>query len=91
MRPELRDVPSDVATNQTGAAGHRIIVILMDRTIPFGTPTATARERSPRLRSTPSGPGDVGALISTSGAVPQNSPLTARLLAAVNQPRLEHG
>ena len=82
----VRDVPSDVTTNQTGAAGGRIVVILMDRTIPLGTPTVTARIATAAVHAL--GPGDVGALISTSGAVPQN--LTsdrARLLAAVNQTR----
>lgn len=80
-----RDVPPDVVTNRTGVDEGRIVVILMDRTIPVGSPTTTAR-RVAAAAVEALGPGDLGALVSTSGGVPQN--LTAdraRLIRAINQ------
>ena len=80
-----RDVPPDVATNAVGADEGRIVVILMDRTIPIGQPTQTARQVAAAAVEA-LGPGDLAALVSTSGGIPQN--LTAdraRLIRAINQ------
>lgn len=80
-----RDVPPDVATNQTGLDEGRIVVIVMDRTIPIGQPTMSAR-RIAAAAVAGLGPGDLAALVSTSGGIPQN--LTsdrARLLRAIDQ------
>ena len=80
-----RDVPPDVATNRAGDDEGRIVVILMDRTIPMGAPVTTARKIATEAVQA-LGPGDLAALISTSGGVPQN--LTsdrARLVRAINQ------
>ncbi len=80
-----RDVPPDVATNRVGDEDGRIVVILMDRSIPFGAPVTAARQIATAAVNA-LGPNDLAALISTSGGVPQN--LTAdrgRLLRAINQ------
>ena len=80
-----RDVLPDVSTNRAGSDDGRIVVILMDRTIPFGSPTLTARKVATAAVNA-LGPGDLGALVSTSGGVPQN--LTsdrARLIRAIGQ------
>lgn len=81
----ISQVPSDVATNQSGAEEGRIVVILMDRTIPPGQATQTA-QRVAAAAVEALGPGDLGALVSTSGGVPVN--LTSdrdRLVRAVGQ------
>ena len=80
-----RDIPRDVATNNAGEDEGRIIVILMDRTIPMGAPVATARKIAAAAVEA-LGPRDLAALVSTSGGVPQN--LTSdrsRLIRAINQ------
>jgi VWFA-related protein len=80
-----RDIPPDVAVNRTGEDEGRIVVILMDRTIPLGTPVTTARKIASAAVDA-LGPGDLAALVSTSGGVPQN--LTSdrnRLIRAINQ------
>jgi VWFA-related protein len=80
-----RQVPLDVVSNQ--AAGHegRLVVILMDRSIPVGQPTIAARRIAAEAVES-LGPWDLAAVVSTSGGVPQN--LTsdrARLLRVINQ------
>lgn len=77
--------PPDVANNRIGAQDGRLVVILMDRTIPAGEPTVTARRVATAVVDA-LGPNDVAALVSTSGGVPQN--LTSdptRLIAAIEQ------
>jgi VWFA-related protein len=75
--------PTDVVDNRRAGQDGRVVVILMDRSIPTGEPTVTAR----RIATTAVealGPNDVAAVVSTSGGVPQN--LTsdrARLIAAI--------
>jgi len=83
----LPSVPSGVVTNQIGQQEGRLVVILMDRSIPTGQPTIAARKIATAAVET-LGVHDLAALVSTSGAVPQN--LTAdraRLIHAINQPR----
>lgn len=79
--------PLDVVTNQVGQQEGRLVIILMDRSIPTGQPTMAARKIAiAALEGL--GPHDLAALVSTSGAVPQN--LTAdrtRLIHAINEPR----
>jgi VWFA-related protein len=82
-----REVAPDVTTNQIAANGGRVVVILFDRSIPVGPATMTAKKIAAAAVNA-LGPGDMAALVSTSGVVPQN--LTAdrtRLLAAINRPR----
>jgi VWFA-related protein len=77
--------PPDIATNQVGEQDGRLVVILMDRSIPHEQPTVAARKIATAAIEA-LGPQDLGALVSTSGGVPQN--LTAdrtRLLKALNQ------
>ena len=74
--------PPDVVTNQIGDEG-RVVVIVMDRSIPQGQPTLDAR-RIAVAAVNELGPGDLGAVVSTNQGVPQN--LTsdrARLLRAI--------
>ncbi len=79
------EIPPDVVTNRAMAQEGRLVVILMDRTIPVGQPTNTAREVATAAVNE-LGPGDMAALISTSGGVPQNFTADrARLLRAINQ------
>ena len=81
----MSDVPADVVTNQTMAQEGRLVVILMDRTIPVGMPTLTAREIATAAVNE-LGPTDMAALISTSGGVPQNfTSDRSRLLRAITQ------
>lgn len=77
--------PSAVATNQIGAQDGRLVFILMDRTIPVGQPTLTAK-RIATAAVESLGPGDLAAVVTTSGGIPQT--LTAnrtRLIAALNR------
>lgn len=79
------DVRQDVATNHIGAQDGRLVIILMDRTIPLGEPTIAAR-RIAAAAVDALGPHDLAAVVSTSGGIPQN--LTAdraRLLRAIDQ------
>ena len=55
------EVPSDVATNRYGNDG-RLVVIMMDRTIPAGPPTLTARAIA-RSAVDALGPDDVAAVV----------------------------
>jgi VWFA-related protein len=80
-------VPLDVVTNQVGQQEGRLVIILMDRSIPTGQPTLLARKIATAAVEA-LGPHDLAALVSTSGAVPQN--LTAdrtRLIQAINEKR----
>lgn len=83
--PWVRDVPADVVTNQAAVSEGRLVIILLDRTIPGGQATVTAR-RVAAATVAELGPGDLAAVVSTSGGAVQN--LTAdpaRLLRAINR------
>jgi VWFA-related protein len=67
----MRDVPSDVATNQSAREEGRLVIILLDRTIPLGQPTIAAR-RIAAAAINQLGPGDLGAVVSTSNGAVQN-------------------
>src|SRR5262245_49540923 len=80
-----RDVPSDVATNLIAHEEGRLVIILLDRTIPVGEPSITAK-RIAAAAVDQLAPGDLAAVVSTSNRAVQN--LTsdhARLLRAINQ------
>jgi len=80
-----REVASDVATNVTARQEGRLVIILLDRTIPLGEPTITAR-RIAAATINQLAPGDLAAVVSTSNGAVQN--LTSdhtRLLRAVNE------
>lgn len=79
------EVPSDVATNLTAGDEGRLVIILLDRTIPLGEPTITAK-RIAAAAISQLAPGDLAAVVSTSNGAVQN--LTSdrtRLLRAVNE------
>lgn len=79
------DVARDVATNQVGEEPGRLVVILMDRSIPHESPVVTARKIAISIVDS-MGPNDLAALISTSGGEPQNfTSDRARLVQAINQ------
>jgi VWFA-related protein len=79
-----RDVISDVTTNALPDEG-RLLVILMDRTIPDGYPTIAARDIA-RNAVREMGPNDVAAIVYSGGnGVPQNfTNDRARLVAAID-------
>ena len=80
--PDLQQAPPDVVTNQIQEEG-RLVIILMDRSIPQGQPESVARKIAAAAINQ-LGPGDLGAIASTNHGMPQN--LTsdrARLLRAV--------
>ena len=67
----MRVVPSDVATNQTAQEEGRVVIVLLDRTIPLGQPTITAKRIAATVINQ-LGPGDLGAVVSTSNGAVQN-------------------
>jgi VWFA-related protein len=67
----MRVVPSDVATNQTAHEEGRLVIVLLDRTIPLGQPTITAKRIATTVINQ-LGPGDLGAVVSTSNGAVQN-------------------
>jgi VWFA-related protein len=80
-----REVPTDVWTNDVARQEGRLVILLMDRSIPVGEPTVTAR-RIARAIVNQLGPGDLAAVVSTSNGTVQN--LTAdrsRLLRALDR------
>lgn len=83
------DAPPDVATNQISQKDGRLVIILMDRSIPYegGPYGGSVRAQNIAAAAVETlGPNDLGALVSTSGGVPQN--LTsdrARLIKAIYQ------
>lgn len=80
----LREVPSDVATNQAAHEEGRLVVILLDRTIPVGEPTITAR-RIAAAAIDQLGAGDLAAVVSTAnGAVQNLTADRARLRRAIS-------
>ncbi len=79
-----KTVQPDVVSNQVGEQEGRIVVILMDRSIPVQQPTIVAR-RVATAAIDALGPSDLAAVVSTSNGAVQN--LTSdrtRLLRAIN-------
>lgn len=80
-----RDIAPDVATNQVAEDEGRLVIILMDRTIPLGLPATTARRIATAVVDS-LGKGDVAALVSSSGGMAQNfTSDRSRLLRAIGQ------
>jgi VWFA-related protein len=61
----------NVATNQIGGDTSRLIFILMDRSIPAERPMLVARQIADAAVDA-MGPGDLAAIVTTGGGVPQN-------------------
>jgi len=79
-----REVPPDVVTNKVGEQEGRLVVILMDRSIPLQQPTIAAR-RIATAAVDSLGPHDLAAVITTSNGATQNFTADrARLLRAIN-------
>jgi VWFA-related protein len=84
-----KDVPPDVVSNQVGEQEGRLVVILMDRTIPVQQPTIVAR-RIATAAVDELGPSDLAAVVSTasgavhSGAIQNLTSDRTRLLRAIN-------
>jgi VWFA-related protein len=79
------EVPSDVVTNQIAQQEGRLVIILLDRSIPVGEPTVTAR-RIAAATIDQLGPGDLAAVVSTSnGAVQNLTSDRARLLRTLSE------
>jgi VWFA-related protein len=71
-RPAMAPIPAHtVATNQIGNDTSRLIFILMDRTIPAERPMLVARQIADAAVDA-MGPGDLAAIVTTGGGVPQN-------------------
>jgi VWFA-related protein len=78
-------VPPDVVTNEVGQEDGRLVIILMDRTIPVGEPTVAARKIAEATIDA-LGPHDLAAVVSTSGGVPQTfTSDRTRLMKAIEQ------
>ena len=83
------DVAPDVVTNQVGEEDGRLVVILMDRTIPMEQPTVTARKIATTAVES-LGPHDLAAVVSTNNSAVQTRAVQnltadrARLLDAIN-------
>jgi VWFA-related protein len=87
----IRDVPRDVASNQASEDDGRLVIIVLDRTIPVGVATITARRTAAAVVSA-LGPSDLAAVVSTSGGATHN--LTSdrsRLLRTINESELSTG
>ena len=83
------DVAPDVVTNQVGDEEGRLVIILLDRTIPLEEPTVTARKIATAAVES-LGPHDLAAVVSTNNSAVQTRAVQnltadrARLLAAIN-------
>ena len=83
------EAPADVVTNAVGAQDGRLVVILMDRTIPLHEPTAVAK-RVAAAAVEALGPNDLAAVVTTrnnavqDGSVQNFTADRARLLRAIN-------
>ena len=89
--PWVRDVPSDVVSNQAAEDEGRLVMILLDRSIPIGEPTLVAK-RIAAAAVSQLAPGDLAAVLSTSNGATQN--LTsdhARLLRAIHESDVSTG
>ena len=82
------DVAPDVVTNQVGEEDGRLVVILMDRTIPIDQPTVARKIATTAVESL--GPHDLAAVVSTNNSAVQSPAVQnltadrARLLDAIN-------
>lgn len=77
-----RDVPADTATNAIPDEG-RLVIILLDRSIPIGLPALTARKVA-RAAIEQLGPGDLAAVVYTGSGAPQDfTSDRGRLFAAI--------
>ena len=82
--PWTRDVAPDVATNSIPEEG-RLVVILLDRSIPDGQPTLTARAIA-KAAVNELGAGDLAAVVYTGSGTPQAfTNDRGRLLAAIDR------
>jgi VWFA-related protein len=70
MAPWIRDAPHDVISNDLPVEG-RVVVILMDGTIPDGQPTLTAKQIA-RAAVDELGPGDLAAVVRSTVFVGNN-------------------
>jgi VWFA-related protein len=89
--PWVHDVASDVVSNQIAEDEGRLVMILLDRSIPLGEPTLVAK-RIATAAVSQLGPGDLASVVSTSNGATQN--LTsdrARLLRAINESDVSTG
>jgi VWFA-related protein len=83
------EVAPDVVTNQIGEQDGRLVIILMDRTIPIENATVTARKIATAAVES-LGPNDLAAVVSTANGAMQNDTVQnltadrARLLRAIN-------
>jgi VWFA-related protein len=83
------EIAPDVVSNEVGEQEGRLVVILMDRTIPQDQPTVTARKIA-RAAVESLGPHDLGAVVSTNNSAVQTRAVQnltadrARLLDAIN-------
>jgi VWFA-related protein len=78
------EAPPDVVTNQAGLQDGRLVIILMDRSIPVHQPTVVARKIAVAAVEA-LGPNDLAAVVSTSnGAIQNLTSDRARLLRAIN-------
>src|SRR4051812_25887739 len=83
------DAPADVVTNDIGAQEGRLVVILIDRSIPVHEPTAVAK-RIAAAAIEALGPHDLAAVVSTKNNAVQDGSVQiftadrARLLRAIN-------
>jgi VWFA-related protein len=79
------EVPRDVTSNQVAIEEGRLVIILLDRTIPPGEPTITARQIAAAAIGQ-LGPHDLAAVVSTANGGVQNLTTDrARLLRAINE------
>jgi VWFA-related protein len=79
-----QEAAPDVVTNRVGEQDGRLVIILMDRSIPMAQPTIVAR-RIATAAVDALGPNDLAAVVSTSnGAVQNLTADRARLLRAIN-------
>jgi VWFA-related protein len=84
VAPWTREIAPDVATNTLPEEG-RLVVILMDRTIPDGMATVSARNIA-KAAVRELGPGDLAAVVFTGSGTPQNFTNDhARLNAAIDR------
>ena len=89
--PWAADAPVDVVTNRAGEEEGRLVVILMDRSIPVERATLDARKIAAATVAA-LGPNDLGAVVSTSnGAVQNFTADRTRLLRAINHGDLSTG
>jgi len=80
-----RQVPSDVSSNAVAQQQGRLVIVVMDRSIPVGEPTVTARRVATQIINE-LGPDDLAAVVSTAnGAVQNLTTDRTRLLRALSR------